>query len=280
MILVTGAAGKTGKAVIGALAAQDLDVRAFIRTPEKSEGLGARESAIGDLTDVESLEAAFVGVGRVYHICPNIHPQEIQIGENVLLAAQRARVERIVFHSVLHPQVQAMPHHWYKLKVEEMVINCGIDFTILQPASYMQNLAGSRTSILEQGEIRVPYPIDVPFSPVDLLDVAEVAAGVISAPGHSGATYELAGPQVLTTAGMASVVGQALGKEVRAREIALEDWGVVAGIDEERRGALRAMFRYYSDHGFWGNPRTLTQLLGREPNDFEAFIRREFVIVK
>lgn len=68
----------------------------------------------------------------VYHICPNVHPQEVEIGRIAIDAARAAHVERFVFHSVLRPQIEAMPHHWRKLRVEEMLLASGLNFTILR----------------------------------------------------------------------------------------------------------------------------------------------------
>lgn len=273
MILVTGAAGKTGKAVLSAVAARGFQARAFVRTQVQAAEVDAQEHVVGDLADSDALDTACKGISTVYHICPNVHPQELQIGASVIRAARKAGVDQFIYHSVLYPQIKAMPHHWNKLKVEELIIKSGIDFTILQPASYMQNLSPS--SIRKAGAIRVPYPIEVLFSPVDLQDAAEAAALVIFSPGHSGAIYELAGPQVLTTSEMARIVGDVLGKEIQAEEIALTDWDAKAQLAEKQQAALRAMFRYYADHGFWASSWTISQLLGRSPNSFEDFIRRE-----
>jgi uncharacterized protein YbjT (DUF2867 family) len=273
MILVTGAAGKTGKAVLLALAAIGRETRAFLHKKGQSAEIKSREHVVGDLTDAIALEAACQGVTSIYHICPNVHPQELLIGKALINAALQAGVDRLVYHSVLYPQIEAMPHHWSKLKVEELIINSGVDFTILQPASYMQNVPPA--SFIEKGVIRVPYPVDVPFSPVDLLDVAEVAALVLSSPDHSRTTYELAGPQDLTTEDMAHIAGGILKREIHAREITLEDWKTSTQLEQKRQEALLAMFRHYAGHGFRGSSWTLSQLLGRHPNSFEDYLRRE-----
>ena len=83
-ILVTGASGKTGRRVIAELAARGACVRAFIRRPAVADELtrsGAREIAIGDLGDRESLVRALTGAGQVLHICPPLHPREDAIAK-------------------------------------------------------------------------------------------------------------------------------------------------------------------------------------------------------
>jgi len=276
MILVTGAAGKTGRAVIQALYARRQPVRALVRRPAQVEiatADGAVEVEVGDLMDVESLHSIFAGMRAVYHIGPNAHPAEAEIGHNAILATSAAGIPHFVMHSVLHPQIQAMPHHWSKLQIEEELIKSDLGFTILQPASYMQNVRGVWASILE-GRYPVPYPVDVRFSPVDLEDVVELAAEVLSSPGHEGAIYELAGPEMLTAAQMARRMGEALGKPVEAEERSRDQWRRDAKLDPERADILLAMFEYYAEHGFWGNPRVLAGLLGREPTNFSRYLQR------
>ena len=143
MILVTGAAGKTGQAVIRALVARGADVRALVHRPEQvpiTAGLGARETIAGDLRDRAALARAAQGARVIYHICPNVSPDEVTIGRAAIAAARAAGVQHFVYHSVLHPQVEAMPHHWLKMRVEELLFQSGLAYTILQPAAYVQNV--------------------------------------------------------------------------------------------------------------------------------------------
>jgi NAD(P)H dehydrogenase (quinone) len=201
MILVTGAAGKTGQAVVKALAARGASVRAFIRRPEQAvalKALGAAEVSLGNFEEARALSLAAAGAQAIYHICPNVSRDELSIARAVAAAARQHRVRRFVFHSVLHPQIEAMPHHWEKMRVEAMLLATNFDLTILQPAAYMQNIVGAWRGIVEDGVFRVPYPADTRLSLVDLADVAEVAARVLTEDGHDGATYELVGTAPLS----------------------------------------------------------------------------------
>ncbi|MFQ5942280.1 MAG: SDR family oxidoreductase [Anaerolineales bacterium] len=279
MILVTGAGGKTGRAVIEALVARKVPVRALVRQPaqiEAAKANGAVEVEVGDLLDLDSLEPIFAGMRAVYHIGPNAHPAEEEIGNNAISSAHAAEVAHFVMHSVLHPQIHAMPHHWSKLLVEERLIESNMGFTILQPASYMQNVQGAWDSIV-QGSYPVPYPTDVRFSPVDLKDIAELASQILSSPGYEGAIYELAGPELLTPEQMARQMAEVVGSPVKAVEISHDQWRRDTKLDPERAEILLNMFEYYSEHGYWGNPRVLAGLLGREPTTFQQYLRREFV---
>lgn len=282
MILVTGAAGKTGKTIIQALAQRHTAVRAWVRHAAQIDAmhaLGAAEVIVGDVTDTAVWQQAVAGARALYHICPNVHPQEITIGEMAITAAQAAGVRRFVFHSVLHPQTEAMPHHWRKLRVEEKLFASGLPFTILQPAAYMQNVLAYREEIAQNGRYPIPYPVATKMSLVDLADVAAAAATVLTAPGHDHAIYELAGPQPLAQSDIAAALSRRIGRSVRAVEIPLDDWERQAragGLPDPAIDALRKMFAYYANHGFTGNSNVLRWLLGRPPTPFADFIQREW----
>jgi nucleoside-diphosphate-sugar epimerase len=132
------------------------------------------------------------------------------------------------------------------MRVEEAVIESRLRWTILQPAPYVQNFNRPADGIL-----RVPYRVDAPFSFVDLRDVAEAAAIVLTGIGFDYGIYELAGPQVMTVAALA----RGLGVKVESTD------------SGEVPPRLAAMFEYYDRHGLVGNPAALAMLLGRPPTD-------------
>jgi len=280
MILVTGAGGKTGQAVLGALFARGEAGRAFVRRQEQvpvTTQLGVAEAVVGDLQDSVKMSVAMTGIQTVYLIVPNMHPEETRIGELAIEGARDAGVERVVYHSVLHPQTREMPHHWQKLAVEERLFESGLDFTILQPAAYMQNLLPYRDEIVRKGLYRVPYGAAAALSLVDLEDVAEVAAKVLTSEEHKGATYELAGPEPLSPRLIARRLSKHLKREVSSAVIPLDAWieeARAGGLSGYRLDSLTKMFGYYDRHGLTGNPNVLELLLGRQPTTFDQFVER------
>jgi NAD(P)H dehydrogenase (quinone) len=278
MILLIGASGKTGRAVVAALARVGADVRALVRSPDQIEGLtglGANEVVVADMRVATELRRAAEGVRAVYHICPNVNPDEVEIGRLVIAAAREAGVEHVVLHSVLHPQTEQMPHHWGKMRVEEALLESGHNFTLLQPAAYMQNLLAGWLRITEEGILRNPYPVETRLSLVDLEDVAEAAAIVLTQPAHVGATYELVGTEPMTQVEVAAALGEVLGRPVRAEAELVEAWEARAtSLGDYQRATLMQMFRYYGRHGLVGNPNVLRWLLGREPTGLGEFARR------
>jgi len=280
MILVTGAAGKTGRAVIKALVAKGLPVRALIHKPEYVESMSAlnvSEVELGDMHSREDMERAFMRVQSVYHICPNMSPDEVEIGKIAIEVAKTAKVKRFVYHSVLHPQIEAMPNHWFKLRVEELIFESKLEFTILQPAPYMQNVLAYWKQIVESGIYSVPYAPSTRLGMVDLGDVAEVAANVLTHSGHEGAIYELAGTERLSQTEVGEIINQCMEIPVRVEVQSLTEWEKNAraiGMNAYALETLMKMFRYYENYGFWGNPRVLSWLLGRPPTTFESFVQR------
>jgi NAD(P)H dehydrogenase (quinone) len=283
MIAITGAGGKTGQAVIHALVRRGASVRALVRRPEQAAALtalaplGASQTVAGDMRDSGTLERALEGARSVYHVCPNMHPEELTIGQAIIAAARRAGVEHVVYHSVLHPQVEAMPHHWQKMRVEEQLFTSGLPYTILQPAAYMQNVLAHWERMVSEGLYPVPYAVKTRLGMVDLEDVAQAAAAVLCEPGHEGAIYELAGGGVLTQDEVAAIVARELGRPVRPLAVPREAWARearAAGLGDYQVESLLQMFAYYERHGFWGNPRVLRWLLGRAPATFAEFVAR------
>jgi len=280
MILVSGAAGKTGQAVLRALIKRDARVRAFVFRPEQVrlvEELGADELIVGDMRDPEAYRAATRGATAVYHLCSNMNPDEVAIGQIAQEAARENSVQHFVYHSVLHPQTEAMPHHWHKLRVEEMLFESPLNYTVLQPVAYMQNILGGWQEIVEQDVYRIPYAPETRLAMVDLEDVATAAAIVLTESGHHGATYELAGPENLTQLEIAAILSESLDRPVSVAQIPREVWADnarAAGLGTFQIDTLLKMFRYYEQHHFCGNSNVLTWLLRRPPAGFRSFIER------
>lgn len=277
-VLVIGASGKTGRAVTAALVARGVPVRAAARSESGAMRSYAAElvsPVIVDLATGRGLDAAMAGVGAVYHLAPNVHPDEVGMAQRVARSASAAGVSRFVFHSVLHPDDPSMPHHLRKAEAEEAIRALLPQATVLRPAAYHQNLLDAA----RLGRVDVPYSLDSPFSNVDLDDVAQVAALVLTAngnadrnaernaDGHEGATYDLAGPERLSVRELAAIATDVLGRRVDAVEIALDDWraGPGAGLSDQARADLVAMFGAYDRGGLVGDASTLTRLLGRAP---------------
>lgn len=281
-VLVTAANGNQGKWLIPRLVAAGGALRACVRTDESARVLraaGVTDVVVGDLADPDVLACALRGVERVYYVGPALHPDERQMGLAAIDAARAAGVRHFVLSSVLHAITTDLIQHEIKRDLEEHLISAGLEFTILQPANYM--LRHRLTPVFEHGVFRLSWALDRRQSMVDVGDVAEVAAAVLTDPDrHLGATYELAAPGRYTAFDIAQVLAEVTGRPVAAEQIDAEVFLRAALGDKNefpyQARLLRAISARYSSHDFVGNPNVLGWLLGRPPTTFAQFVQREF----
>ena len=285
-VLVTGGGGRTGQYIVPALVRAGHRVRFVTRQVDYSGPLSkyAQVTAVtADLGNDDEVARAMNGVEAVYHIPPNMNPEEVALGKRVITAAQAVSVAHFVYHSVLHPQVQGLTHHWNKVFVEEALIESSLAYTILQPTSYMQMIEGDWEGILKRGVHTLAFSPKARLSLVDLEDVGAAAAKVLGNAEHFYAIYELGGPAMLSCEDKALILTDVLGHPVRAGQDKLEDFrakakisGMPAHIIETRA----RMFDHYDTNGLTGNGNVLRWLLGRAPNTFDVYVRRELLPLK
>jgi NAD(P)H dehydrogenase (quinone) len=271
---IVGATGNTGRRVVGAFARHGLSVRAIVRSEDgarRAGELGIADTAIGDLEDVEALARALDGSRAVHLVPPLFHPREDELVGNAVIAAERAGVERFVFHSVLHPHTPTLRHHMRKARAEARIHDSALQWTILQPAMYAQTVLAYH----DGDEVTVPYDLESRFAVIDVEDIAEVSAIVAGDDGHAYATYELAGPEVLTMAQLAEQLGAALGRPLRARLIAPQELALPPAWTRSAIADIMAMWADYDEHGLVGNPRVAAMLLGRAPTSFADAMARD-----
>lgn len=265
-ILVIGAVGQIAGLVIPTLIQYGATVRALVRKPEQRQlalDRGAAEVVIGDLADPKSLEAALTGADSVFHIGPVFAPDEIQLGLNMVHAAQHAGLRKFVFSSVIHP-ILDLPNHAAKAPVEQALINSTLDYTILHPTMLFQNYALSWKSILETGILAEPWAPTTRFSRVDYRDVAEVAAIAFTDERLAYGTFELCAPGIDSRNDLAAMLSEILKREI--------------GVGTVNRATLThapqdmlTMFAHYDHAGLLGNSLTLQAILGREPRTLRAY---------
>ena len=281
-ILVTGAAGKTGLSVVQALAREGAKVRALCRRPEQHtvlQAAGANQVIHGDMREPTVLVQAVENIDRIYHICPNVHPDELLIAERLIAAASRAKVKLLAYHSVLHPHTEKMPHHWQKLRVEEKLFESGLAFAVLQPCAYMQNILAHRDEILNKLTYSVPYSLKTRLSLVDLVDVATIATRILLGDDFQNGIFEICGPQPLSQPDITQALSQHLGKSITPHERPVSEWQEAArshGLSDYQVATLSSMFGYYDRFSFVGNSRVAESLLERPLNTLADFLQREF----
>jgi uncharacterized protein YbjT (DUF2867 family) len=268
VIVVTAAGGATGSAVVRALCSRGHRVRALVGSSQPRPELTALGADVvaTDLTDAGAVEPLLSGAAALHLIWPNFDPAETAGATALLAAARRAGVGRVVYHSVLRPQARAMPHHAAKDRVEEALDAGGLNWRVLQPCAYADNLDGQLADAAATGLFRSPWGLEQAQSLVDLRDVADAAVVLLTEDGLDGGTFEAVGPEPLTAPRIAELLGARLGREVTAVDVVPD--GPVPPPEDYAARCRRLMFDHYRAHGFTGSARVLEALLGRRPRSF------------
>ena len=277
-VLAVGAAGKFAGLVVPELVKRGATVRGLTEEPRHADAVkknGAAEVAIGDLRDQASLAAALEGVDRVFYIAPVFARDEVQMGRNMVEAAQAAQVRRIVFSSVIHPVLNALGNHAAKAPVEEAILGSGMEYTFLHPATFYQNYAAAWPQVAKTGVLAEPYSADRRLTRVDYRDVAEVAAIALTEDRLLNGTFELCAQGDLDRHAVAALMAEALSRPVEVETAAFEEWADQAGLPREGpvRPGLEQMYDWYDAHGLLGNASTLRALLHREPRTLRAYFQ-------
>jgi uncharacterized protein YbjT (DUF2867 family) len=278
-ILVIGGTGNVGGEVVKELQNRNADIRLLLR----KEGDGSPkvvEIAIGDLLDPVSVQKALHGVDKLY-LLNAVAPDELTLGLIAYDLAKRLKLKHIVYHSVFRVEhFKDVPHFASKLAIENALRQFDVPFTIIRPNYFIQNDATLKDPLTKASIYPVPLG-DVGVSAVDIRDIAEATAIVLTSDGHTGKTYNLNGPEVLSGPKAASIWSKLLGKEIRYAGADLD-----AFEKQMRKTApswsafdLRMMFEGYLERGFVaedGDLETLTKLLGHSPRRYEDFARETF----
>jgi uncharacterized protein YbjT (DUF2867 family) len=274
-VLVVGANGKTGRHIVEALKRHG--------NPVAISGMSRRgtvrkdiEPIVGDLEVPDDRQRAVADMDVVIHYAPAFHPRESAMGTGMIDAAVAASVQRFVYVSVLHPEIGDLLNHQAKLAVEAYLINSGLQWTVLRPQHYMQNIDVLET--LRVGNLAMPYPVETVLGHVDMMDLADAVAKVALEPGHVYATYDIAGDEHLSVTQICATITRVSGTTVNAG--ANSPASLVAAIQTHHPlgrytvEGLHRLFSYYARCGIWGNANVLRWLLRRDPGRFEAYVRR------
>ena len=226
MYAVIGATGNTGRATVKELKGLGENPLCVVRNADKAkEVLGAdAKIAVAELDDRAGMEKALQGSKRVF-IVTGHNPKSAEQQINVIDAAKAAGAEYIVKVSggrdVIGPNVESVNGQAH-YKIEEHLKKSGLQWTILSPGLFMQNIMGQAASIKNDGKIVQPWPKDLPVALIDVRDTGALAARVLRDPGkHAGKLYTFTG--VSTTFGdFANVIGEVLGKPITYVAVTLE----------------------------------------------------------
>ncbi|MGA5820687.1 NmrA family NAD(P)-binding protein [Kitasatospora sp. NPDC094028] len=267
-ILVIGAGGSVGRHVVAELARGGHTVRALVRDPDRT--IEGAESVAGDLSDPAGIRAALPGVERVYLMWPGLPG----IDPRPVVEAIAEHAERVVYLSTdVADLADDEPPTIFHQEIERLIRNSPLDWTFVRAIDFAGNMLGWADQI-RQGVVRWPYG-QARRSLIDERDIAAVAVRALTEDGHAGAKYLITGPESLSHAELAHIIGEEAGIEVRfedlppevAREQLTAAWGNAAFVDSR----LRAW------ESFTHSPERVTdtveRVLGRPARSFRTWAR-------
>lgn len=273
LILVSGATGQQGGAVVRSLLGRGIGVRALTRDPEKPEarelaGLGA-DVASGDLEDRSSIERVLDGVSGVFSVQQFFeagYEGEVRQGVRLADAAKAAGVEHYVYSSVgsAHRET-GIPHFESKWEIEEHVRGSGVPYTVLRPVYFMQNWEMMREPILG-GTLPQPLDPQKPFQMVAVEDIGVFAAMAFENPDEwVGREVDLAGDE-LTMPEIADTFSRVIGRQVDYFQVPWENF------EEQMGEEFTVMYRWFNDHGYEAD---IAALRGEHPGlvSLEKYLR-------
>lgn len=276
MILITGATGTVGSAVLDTIGRSGAPHRALYRSAAEAERAPAgTEAVIGDFGDRASLDAALVGIDSVFLVCSPI-PDLVRLETNVIEACAAAGVRRVVLSSALGAGDYPKSFPAWHRQVEERLKASGLGFCILRPNSFMQNVvAFFAPSIRAEGAFYAAMGT-APIAFIDIKDLAEIAADALRSARRDGQVHELHGPEGLNYDAVAASISRLAGVEARFVDIpraAQQQAMLGLGMPEWQVTALLDLQEYYTG-GQGGRPDgTLETLLGRPARRMDAFIQ-------
>ena len=273
-ILITGATGNTGAALLGLLEGEGARVRAMVRSEASAERLSPAPAsvAVADFDDADALRSALDGVAGAYLVTPSSPDAEAQQIRFAELAAD-AGVGHLVKLSQLGAD-EGSPVRFlrYHGAVERRIRELGIGYTFLRPNLYFQGLLGFRASIAGEGRFFAPIG-DSRVSAVDARDIAAVAAAALTEPGHAGTTYTITGPAAVTHSEIASAIGAAIGRRVDFVDVPPEAFAAALGDllpPWQVEGLVEDYAHYARGEAAELSP-SVREVTGREPIDVARF---------
>ena len=278
-VLITGATGRQGGAVIRHMLAKGWNLRALTRNSNGDTALNlARqgvELAQGDLEDLASLEDAAHGVYGIYSV-QNFWKvgakREVQQGKSLADVAKKANVEHFVYSSVGGAERNSGIGHWAtKWEVEQYIRQLGLPATMIRPAAFMENYYSELTEIgILQGKFTDAVRADKPYQTIAVDDIGAFVALAFDRPNEFiGQALEIAGSE-LTNPQAAEVFSRVLGKPVEFQELPMPVVQSVLGEEYYQ------MYRWFNEEGFKAN---IEDLRRRYPevqlHTLEEWLRRE-----
>jgi NAD(P)H dehydrogenase (quinone) len=276
LIGITGATGQLGRLVVEQLKAgrPASQFVALVRNPARAAELGLAARA-ADYTQPETLGGALAGIDTLLLISANEIGQRVAQHRNVIDAARRAGVRRIVYTSLLRASTSPLslaPEH---AETEAMIKASGLAWTILRNGWYSENYTGSIAGALAGGAFLGSAGTGR-IASAARADYAAAAVAVLTTPGHDGRTYELAGDTSYTLDDLAAEISRQSGKAIAYRNLPEADYAAALqgfGLPKGFAQAIASWDTAASQGALFDDGRQLSSLIGRPTTPIAASVK-------
>jgi uncharacterized protein YbjT (DUF2867 family) len=273
-ILVTGATGKQGGAVLRHLINHGWHVRVICRDPNKTTAQECAETGVevlkGDLDDRNSVLRAAKGVYGIYSVQSLEKGPEVEFRQGKTLAdvAKECGAQHFVYSSVGSANRNTgIPHFESKWQIEQHISSLKLPATILRPAWFMENFLTTqfRSSILE-GTLSMPLKPNKTLQMIAVDNIGGFAAIAFENPDkYIGQAIDIAGDE-LTMPQVAQKLSRVIEREVRYLEMPMEQMKAISA-------DWAAMFQWFNDYGYNSDISRLRRMLP-DLIDFETWLHK------
>jgi uncharacterized protein YbjT (DUF2867 family) len=285
MILVTGATGLNGGELVRCLSQRKVPVRALVRSRTKAAALAALpgvEVVEGDMARPESLAAPLKGVERAMLISSS-DAAMLDVQTNFIAAAKAAGVRHVVKLSGIMPELDS-PFRFARMhgEIERRLEASGLAWTHLRPGEFMPSYFRQARSIAAKGAMFLPME-QARIASIDVGDVAQAAAAILTGKGHEGKVYSITGPQALTMDEVAAQLSAAAGRTIRYVNVSPEQArqaSLANGIPEYLADALVELFAQRRAGKEATVYPTLQEVFGIRPTSFAEFAQRHAAVFR
>jgi len=275
MILITGASGSVGKAVLQEALKQQSKVRAMFRSKEDAaNAFPGYQPVIADYADKQSLLAALNGVTSVYVVCSPI-PQLVELESNMLDACQESGVKHVVLNSALGAADFPKSFPAWHRKVEDKLKSMRMTYTILRPNGFLQNIAAFYAPTIRTQNAFYGNLGDSKTSYIDVTDIAVVAVKSLGGAAHIGKIYELNGPEAISNRELAKRISKIAGRIINYVDLpdsAYRDAMVGLGMPDWQVTALVGLHELYQQGGGAKTDSLLKSLIERDPVTLDQYL--------
>ena len=272
LILVTGASGNIGRALVQQLKGDGAQVIVGSSSGKSVQGVPSRHV---DFEDSASLQAAFSGIDTLFLLLPLVS-NKLTLAKNAISAAKAAGVKHIVRSSGAGADPDAgfaMPR--LQGEIDQVVIDSGLAYTLVRPGTFMQNFATYYAGMIKGGALYLPQG-DGQVAFIDVRDIAAVNAVILQNPAaHAGKSYTLTGSAAISNTDAVRAIGAATGNS--PTYVAVPDQAAVEsmksmGMDGWSIDQMMSLHQLTAAGYASGVTHTVREIIGREPISFANFV--------